>query len=89
MKGSRMDEDLNQSDKFHLEQREKYVEEYVAEIQRLKFELRQALVYLSKAKKEFRPWTTNSLVDDFLNKHAALLEDKPCLASNNTSGIGI
>ena len=62
------------------------LEESRNEIRRLKSELRIALVYLTHAKSIMRPWTTNSDVDNFLAKHAALLDDTPWLASNTTAG---
>jgi hypothetical protein len=72
---------------FHDDQYERssQPDESLAEIRRLKSELRIALVYLTHAKSIMRPWTTNSDVDNFLAKHAALLDDTPWLARDNTS----
>ena len=73
---------------FHDDQYERssQPDESLAEISRLKSELKVALVFLKQAKAEFRPHTTNSDVDYFLAKHAALLDDTPWLASNTTAG---
>ena len=82
---------------FHendLYERSSQPDESLAEISRLKSELKAALVFLKQAKAEFRPHTTNSDVDYFLARHAALLDDKPCLESQkgdeltNTLGEG-
>lgn len=51
--------------------------EMSAEIGRLKIELKIALVYLKEAKRMWTPHTTNSLVDEFLAKHADLLDENP------------
>jgi len=39
-----------------------------------KAELATALLYLKQGKAKFTPNTTNSFVDDFLQKHAGLLD---------------
>ena len=46
--------------------------ECIAEIQRLKDELKTAVMYLKQGKLLYSPRTTNSLVDDFLKKHVTL-----------------
>ena len=64
---------------FHDDQYERssQPDESLAEIRRLNSELKTALMYLKQAKKMWSPSTTNSLVDEFLAKHADLLDENP------------
>lgn len=56
---------------------EDYVEK-LDKVERLNRELKIAVTYLKVGKDKFTPNTTNSFVDDFINKHRGLISEDQC-----------